>query len=596
MKSLKTLVKALTLEIGSECCTDTTRDLIEIDARCRHEGEGFLTFALPSFVKAFEYSLDQGRIVPELFAGFSLDKRSKRPRFLGGLMALVFGDDGRLLTCPPIAAIQGVRQIGLVVSKIFEVCDDERVDVAISGYKGVERELEEYWFDPNLLREVRITADQVFGLQLGQINQTVRSGNLIPRHGPGATADRLLGNQKYDSPYWTQRMEQEFSMADYLLCGYSHYRRLRRVELRGPGAEEPVRVIPVPKTAAKARIIAAEPANVQYVQQALLREFASLFCGDSRFVALNNQERNRVAARRGSLDGSVATLDLSEASDRLAVPVVEAVFHNYPDLLRALMACRSTRAKLPSGEIISLRKFASMGSATCFPVESICFAAIALTAIRLSLSPPSWRAFLRERHQDVMVFGDDIIVPSEHVQNVISALVRCGMKPNPTKSFWTGRFRESCGEEFFQGERVSVVKLRRRLPESHRDASGVLGLVAFRNQLYQAGFWMTTALIDRWLAAMRLPMPIVEQTSPVVGRHSVAFGYRVERYHPSYQSPLVRGMMVRTIIPKSPASDHGKLLKCLLPGRVEPYQDRDHLTRSGRADSAAIKFGWGSPF
>lgn len=599
MKSLKTLVKSLILEIGAECCTDVTRDLIELDRRCEHEGEGFLTLALPAFCGAFERSLDAGEIATGSFRGFSATVWPKRPKFLGGLLSLVFSDCGVVLPEPSIAAIQGVRQICLVVQKIFEVCSDARVEKALTAYQEVENDLESHEYaacDRVLLGELSRTACRVFGQQLADIDAACRDDQLVPSHGPGATADRLLGNRKFDSAYWPRRLEKEFSFFDYAVCGFSHHRAMRRVEFVDPGAERPVRVIAVPKTAAKARIIAAEPANMQYMQQGLLREFARRFRGGAPFVALDNQERNRSSCLRSSADRRLATLDLSEASDRLAVPVVEAVFKRFPHLLRALLATRSQQAELPNGTIIPLKKFASMGSATCFPVQSICFAVIALNAVARRSTTPQWRAFYKDAPRNVTVFGDDIIVPVDHVHHVIADLTALGLKVNPSKSFWTGKFRESCGEEAYDGQSVSIARLRRRLPLSRRDSSGVLGLVAFRNQLYQLGYWSTVALVDRWLKETSVPMPIVEATSPVVGRISVAFGHEVHRYHPHYQSPLVKGLLVRTTIPKSDCSDYGKLLKCLLPARHEPYADRQHLVRSGRADRVATRVGWASPY
>jgi len=599
MKSLKTLVKSLITEIGAECCTEVADDLREVDHRCEHEGEGFLTLALPAYCRSFERALDCGEIATGLFRGFSATKEPKRPRFLGGLLSLVFNDRGVVLPEPSIAAIQGVRQICLVVQKIFEVCSDERVDLAIKAYQEVENELESHDGQEcprDLHGELSRTASRIFGQQLADIDAACWADNLVPCHGPGATADRLLGNRKFDSAYWPRRLEKEFSFFNYAVCGFSHHRAMCRVEFVDPGSERPVRVIAVPKTAAKARIIAAEPANMQYMQQALLREFARHFRCDSPFVALDNQERNREACRRGSADRSLATLDLSEASDRLAVPVVEAVFARYPHLLRALLATRSQRAELPDGTILPLRKFASMGSATCFPVQSIVFATIALNAIAQRLTTPQWRAFQKEAPRMVTVFGDDIIVPVDNVHDVVSDLTALGLKVNPDKSFWTGKFRESCGEESYDGESVTIARLRRRLPESRRDSSGVLGLIAFRNQLYQLGYWSTVGLIDRWIRDLRIPMPIVEATSPVVGRESVAFGHEIHRYHPDYQSPLVRGLLVRTTIPKTESSDYGKLLKCLLPARREPFRDADHLVRSGRADRVATRVGWASPY
>lgn len=600
MKSLKTLVGCLMQDAGAVCSTNVLVDRNTVDMRVEHEGESFLTIRLPAYCKAFERALAEGSLVSIPFPGFR--KRKSFPLFLGGLLRLVFDDgDGRLLQTPNVDAIQGIRQICLVVGKLAENCADEFRDRSLRAYEECDRDVGMLWQGQPLSKEgladLSITADEVFGRSLRSVEFTVRSGGLVPKHGPGATADKISGNAKYDSLYWTRRLENSFPIADYLSCGYSHFERLVDANISEPGAERPVRVITVPKTATKARVIAMEPANMQYCQQALLREFSRVFHADSPFVSLTNQEHNRELAHQGSLDGSLATIDLSDASDRVSLPVVSAVFKNYPFLLEALMASRSTTAELPDGRIIQLAKFASMGSATCFPVEAICFAVVVLTGIRKSLSRPEWKAFLSEEApKTVRVFGDDIIVPTRFVPNVLQALRESGSKPNMDKSFWTGLFRESCGAEFYKGDDVGVSRLRRRPPASRRESSEVLAIISFRNQLYKSGYWGTVMLVDKWIRELRIPMPIVDETSPIVGRTSVAFGYRVERHDPDLQAPLVKGLRVRVNSPKSESSDHGKLMKCLLPGRDEPFMDPEHLTRSGRADDVATTVGWGQPF
>jgi len=594
MKSLKTLTLSVLLELGALCDTAVDRDLTRIAARCEDEGEAFLTITLPNFCKCFERSLAVGSIASVSFDGFA--KRGGFPLFMGGLLRLVFSDeDGSLLDEPSIDAIQGIRQVALLHSKIFEVCDQKRAANSIESYVECERLLHESWYDPRLIKELRATATQVFGSQLRDIEESCASGTLVPRHGPGSTADRLSGNGKWDSGYWPVRLDAEFPVADYLLPGYSFYEELSHVEMPEPADETPVKVVTVPKTAAKARVIAMEPTNVQYVQQALLGEFTRVFSRGSAFVDLTDQQLNRRMARDGSRDGSLATLDLSEASDRVSVEVVEAVFGNYPKLLAALTSSRSLRSSLPDGRVISLAKFASMGSATCFPVESIVFATIALNAIRKSLNEPVLRqARIRELAKTTRVFGDDIIVPTAHVQHVLRDLASLGAKPNNHKSFWTGKFRESCGGDYFAGHDVSVTRLRRRLPETRHDSSELLALVAFRNHMYMRGFWNTCAKVDVGIEKM-IPMPIVEQSSPVCGRWSVAFKPQTQRHHPNYQSPLVKGLVVRSVSPYSESSGSGKLLKCTLPNRYEPFAEENHLTRSGRPDRVRTKIGWGSP-
>lgn len=599
MKSLKTLAIAVLRELGARCCASgIERDVKTILSRCEHEGDSFLEITLPLLGKAFDRALDQGRWDP-CAPGLSAFKRARGsvlPAFLTGFTGSVFNEiDGWLLATPDIEAIRSVRQICLMFGKIFELCPSKYEVKSIREYEDCEQFLGELIYDEELLSALGDTASNVFGGKFQSIEDGLRRHRLVPRHGPGATSDRLVGNEKFDSSYWTRRLEAVFPSASYLVANDRWWRQLQHVEIVPPGAETPVRVITVPKTAVKARVIAMEPTNVQYVQQALLREFTRLFSGNSPFVALDNQDRNRMLAQAGSKTGRLATLDLSEASDRVTVRVVSAVFRDYPLLLRALLASRSMTARLPSGKVIPLRKFASMGSATCFPVEAIVFATVALNSYRKWLGHSQLtQSDLRRAREHISVFGDDIIIPSETVHCVASDLASIGAKVNADKSFWTGRFRESCGGDYYDGEDVTVTRLRRRLPSSHHDASEVLGLASFRNQCYYAGLWKVCQLLDVWISSIG-PWPNVEPTSPVVGRVSV-LGHEVQRYHPDLQIPLVKGWKVRTASPYSESSGYGKLLKCLLPERCEPFQDPRHLTRSGRADSVSINVGWGPAY
>jgi len=616
VKSLKSLSVAVLRNAGLLCDVDTTRDEIRLIARIEKEGEPFLTVTLPTFRRDFERSLAAGRIVDDFSTAFKRHRaRSGLPLFLGGFLRRVFDCDGTLLGCPSIEAIRALRQITGLFEKFFEVCDEKHERASIEAYRVCEEEMRDVWIDPGLLRELSLVAHWLFGVQFRTLDDLCRQGDLIPRHGPGATAEGLVGNNKYDIPSWPKRLDLEFPAADYVIAGYSHDRVLQSISMPEPESETPVRVVSVPKTASKARIIAIEPVAMQYAQQCLLRAFMERFNGSAPCVDLSNQDRNRIMANLGSIEGSLATLDLSEASDRVSISLVDAIFRFAPALLASLKSCRSIRAALPDGDVLSLAKFASMGSATCFPVESVCFATVAVNAVRRALKVPLRALFGRSCRKpkaregkgrigrllsavfnEIRVFGDDIIVPTEHVHVVLSDLVRVYSRPNPSKSFWTGLFRESCGGEYYAGSDVSIFRLRQRLPQDMSDGKRLLGLISFRNHAYMGGYWYVAQWCDDLLRTMRVPMPIVEPSSPVVGRSSVAFSWTPQRFHADYQTPLVRGLMVAPRIPKNESSDHGKLLKCLLPGRVEPFDDPQHLSRSGRPNTVRTKVRWGTPY
>jgi hypothetical protein len=364
------------------------------------------------------------------------------------------------------------------------------------------------------------------------------------------------------------------------------------------GEELPARVILVPKTQKTPRVIAAEPASMQYMQQALMGvlvpSLETSWIKD--MIGFTDQIPNRELAKRGSLDGSLATLDMKEASDRVSFMQALAIGEHFPLFREAISATRSKLARLPSGEVIHLRKFASMGSALCFPIEAMAFLTAIFVGIERKLIAEGSRSRLTK--QDVMsfigsvrVYGDDIIVPVDCVYYVTDVFRSLGWKTNIGKSFWTGLFRESCGGDYYAGHDITIIRFRKEFPSSRKDANKVASLVSFRNQLYWQGYWRTCGALDKRISRILPKYPIVEPTSAVLGRESV-FDYKSERIHPKYQHPLVRGYMLSPRIPRNEASEVGALLKCLLSSQEDPK----HLTHSGRPSSVDIKLGWCTPY
>jgi len=388
------------------------------------------------------------------------------------------------------------------------------------------------------------------------------------------------------------------------------------VDFLEPGAEIPVRVISVPKTIRTPRIIAIEPTCMQYMQQAVLGLFLDRLKEDdflSSVIGITDQDPNRSLAREGSLTGDLATLDLSEASDRVSNEHVFDLFASHPLLLEAVQATRSRKAHVPGHGVLRLAKFASMGSALCFPIESMVFLTTIFLGIERELSAPlSCVADLHPFRKQVRVFGDDLVVPRDYVLSVVDELAAFGHKVNISKSFWSGRFRESCGREYYDGNDVSIVKVRQVLPTRRQDATGVIAAVALRNQFYWSGLWQSAAWMDDFIRSMLKHFPNVAPSSPVLGRES-ALGYEFQGLDPYTHSPLVKGYYVHAELPRDRLEGSGALLKCLLrlgqplkslydfsvdtrPQFDVASVDDEHLERSGRPERVNIKLGRRSPF
>ena len=602
MKSLMHLLRCVLADASTWCCTSTHLDCKTIEMRVEHEGMSFLTITLPTYCQDFERALDLGCVDPAMFLSFR--KRGALPLLFGGLLDLVFDRcSGLLLDKPSKDAIFFIRQLTLMWKKILLPCSIERERKAYDSYIECEKEVGNWEANcpkRSLDRFGRI-ADLVWGSDASHLDQMVYDGCIIPKHGPGATADRLFGNEKFRMPSWTWRLEDYFPSAEYCIPNSGFYTELSATNFFEPGAELPVRVISVPKTLKTPRIIAIEPSHVQYAQQALMEAIVGRL-EESDFlqgsIGFTDQVPNQQLACIGSKDGSLATIDLSEASDRVSNLLVKRMFSNYPTLAGAIQASRSERADVPGHGIVSLHKFASMGSATTFPIEAMVFLTVICVARESQLNRPLNRQDVYSLLGKVRVYGDDIIVPTDLVRHVVCELEAYGLKVNAKKSFWTGKFRESCGRDYYDGEDVTVTYCRRLLPQRRGDVSEMISAVSLRNQFYKAGLWKSADFLDQYLRRLA-PLPTVLETSPVIGRWSF-LGYETERQCQHLHRPLVRGMVAVPRLRRSPLDGHSALLKFFLKRDSNSRfswlfpanSDVKHLERYGRPESVDIKIRW----
>jgi len=161
---------------------------------------------------------------------------------------------------------------------------------------------------------------------------------------------------------------------------------------------------------------------------------------DLRWAA---RDVHQVLACQGSLDGTLATIDLKSASDTICRNLVKLLLP--PAWFQVLSDLTTPRLSVGKRTMV-LERFSSMGNGFSFELETLIFWAIARAA---AVTP-----------QAVKVFGDDIIVRTEDVRSVVSAYRYFGFTINATKSFISGRFRESCGGDFFDGHNVRPFYLK----------------------------------------------------------------------------------------------------------------------------------------
>jgi hypothetical protein len=275
VKSLVRLLEVLLIDIGGKCDVDTRRDCQRLRSRVEHEGDSFITIALPVFCSDFEKSLDEERIAPTAFRAFKCASGGRYPAFLQGFLSKVFDVEGSLLSEPSVDCIRAVRQLCLFGKKILRPCTAKRKKDAIDGYIRCDSEVAtpSGQFSRYFRAVARILC-RAFAL-----DDLIRKGEIFPRHGPGATQERHMGNQKWRFTVWHRRLAD----AGFSYCQYG--RGSRRIEailashadrnawpvLSDPVDEKPSRLCLVPKTLKTPRIIAIEPTCMQFAQQALKR-------------------------------------------------------------------------------------------------------------------------------------------------------------------------------------------------------------------------------------------------------------------------------------------------------------------------------------
>nr|QDH86731.1 MAG: RNA-dependent RNA polymerase [Leviviridae sp.] len=602
MKSLIMLAQVVLFDMGTRCATSTTDDFKTVVRRVENEGLSFLTIALSNFGKDFEKSLDRGSVADASFTGFKC--RGGLPLFLGGFLRLVFDSGtGRLLDEPSFHAIQAIRQFTLMWAKIDLPCSLRRERAAMARYVECEQDVRQadrrlVSSEPYRLDDFSRIGRLLWANFFSAVDTSIYHQGVVPKHGPGATADKLRGNAKYEQLMWTRRLDSVFPHWEQIIPSESFLQRTDGVTILEPGEEIPVRVITVPKTLKTPRIIAIEPTCMQYMQQGVLAaivEEMPRHDNTRHFVMFESQEPNQWLAREGSMNRNLATLDLSEASDRVSNQHVRLLIKNHRALREAVDATRSRKADV-SGKTIRLAKFASMGSALCFPFEALVFATIVFVGIERVLNRRLTIEDVRSFYGRVRVYGDDIIVPVEYVESVIGELEAFGLRVNSDKSFWTGKFRESCGKDYYDGYDVSIARVRNLLPENRRHVEEIASAVSLRNQFYWNDYDITVAFLDGWIGKI-IPFPYVSKESSLLGRQAICIPSQDVRLDPDYQVPLVKGVVIESKLPVSILDDYGALMKWFLMKSKsdKPFEDKDHLQRAGRPVSARIKTRWARP-
>lgn len=302
-------------------------------------------------------------------------------------------------------------------------------------------------------------ARQKISQLLGDFSWDEASNGFGFSSGASATKTRERGD-----PYYKYQDKPEVTRKAGIagLCAIFSTPRWREnlQDLYGPDPYNWVSIVPgstlalVDKDAKSKRVITKEPSLNMHMQLGLGRMVRARLRNIG--IDLNDQTNNANYAHIGSRDGTYSTIDLKQASDHICYELVRELLP--PDWFAAFDLLRCEACVLPSKEIHTLSKFSSMGNGYTFELESLIFWALA-SAVNSMYTGVERR---------VLVYGDDVIVPTAIAGQVIELFEYVGFYANNSKTFITGPFRESCGSHYFNGIDVTPFYVRRPIDHLSR--------------------------------------------------------------------------------------------------------------------------------
>jgi hypothetical protein len=526
------------------CTRESHLDLKKLRSRVDFEGISFLTKSLPKLGKAIDTALHSD--LPLLITGFVLRRGSAIPRFLGWLIEKVFTSEGYVRSDPDITALRHLRQFLYFTYKLKLPYDKTTESSVVESFVRTQQELHSLEFPEcvsPILREARSFITRLFG------GLAVR--DIIPRHGPGAVSTGEEIGEKSNFSRIYRHTEMMYPFTEYFMLGLNQVvDQLDWIDSLESLPHGTASVVLVPKDSRGPRLISKEPLELQWIQQGiqkLLYSWIERHPMTRGFVNFTSQSINRTLALESSRTYQYVTLDMKDASDRVTLKLVEKLFSG-TSLFDALIASRSEYTRLPDGKEVHLSTFAPMGSAVCFPIEAICFYALAVSVLHLHLHKGL-------KHPVVFVYGDDIIVEREAYPLLLQYFPQVGLKFNLEKCCVGGSFRESCGCDAFLGVDVTPIRLRTTWSSSMiRDASELISYVELSNSLWEAGYWRTATSIQQMVEARYGLLPFVRAKfsyRDLAGRICVNSSSLIGWYRPHVSESIAnRGRLKVRLNPK----------------------------------------------
>lgn len=337
---------------------------------------------------------------------------------------------------------------------------------------------------------------------------------LEPRHGPGAVMDASVryADDKFVNYHEDARVQYLIRSRD-LGCMQDWCSKLLPQR-----AIRYSKFIAVAKSWKKMRGISAEPVELMFFQQAVFRELDEFFQKDVFWrerVNLHDQVASQRMCR-SAYNERYATIDLSAASDSVTLDLVKRVFKG-TRLLPWLLGTRSRYVCYPNGRILENSAFAPMGSACCFPVETMVFVLIAELAARDSGV---------SNKKPCRVFGDDIICSTDAFTLTCAYLTELGFSINMKKSFGDCAYHEACGVEYYKSFNVRPIMFRGRPLGDRVSSTGLQLLQSYGkhcNSLLYIGYHWTRSFLLKYVLDARISVASNGKRWLIRGKDTVFF-------------------------------------------------------------------------
>lgn len=347
--------------------------------------------------------------------------------------------------------------------------DDELDTEALRLWCEVEDRLERAQL-PSYIRDLQYVMYWLFS--------DFEAGALLPKHGSGAVAEKGIWGteQKNRALTLEPKLQYLFGKEVFGSSDPGYCSPTASPFPLGDRKHSVSRLEFVPKDWKKTRSINMEPVSFQYAQQAVRLWYEDYLDKSilKNHIFIKDQSRNQRAAYYGSISSNLDTIDLSSASDSVSLELVKSIFP--PQILKYLLGTRSRLVLLPNEEEPrEMQKFAPMGSALCFPVQSTIYSAIIMmvsiadaydrdlwagdTITDLNLDEAYHTCYAKVRtkfwtsaYRRFLAYGDDLIVDNAITSNVVRALSDLSFSVNEEKSYvGSSAYRESCGKHYCDG-------------------------------------------------------------------------------------------------------------------------------------------------